>query len=67
MAIANLLLAGWTAAMPAPAPEASGCQVERIIELPITMVNRRPMIAAKFGIGIKSLSRGITVQDIERG
>jgi tetratricopeptide (TPR) repeat protein/predicted aspartyl protease len=36
-------------AFAAPEPPATKCQVSRMVEFPITMAGRRPMVAAKFG------------------
>jgi len=46
MPVSYLLSMMLAAATPAAA---NGCKVQQIAELPVTMVGRRPMIAAKFG------------------
>ena len=45
----SMLVAAAFPAPPASPPPASGCKIEQIVELPVTMVGRRPMVAAKFG------------------
>lgn len=47
MNAANLLVLAMTVATPTPA--AGTCQVTKIVEFPVTMSGRRPIVAAQFG------------------
>lgn len=44
-----VILIAVAAAFAAPMPAIAKCQVAKVVDFPITMVDRRPMVAAKFG------------------